>query len=91
MTNGHHQLVPHLLNGINGLNGDVYMNNDFDPSDLSLEGTSVDDDADLQRSLVFKKAEEVVVRVVDQLKESRDTCGAREGCASRLNSGVGEI
>ena len=83
ITNGHHSPNHHHHHHLyNGLNGDVYTNNDFDPSDLSLEGTSVDDDgvsatSDLQRSLVFKKAEEVVVRVVDQLKESLETCRGR--------------
>jgi len=71
-VNGHH--VP------NGHQPEVYTNSEFDEND-SLESLSVDDpehdnDALKQagRLIVFKKAEEVVATVVQNIKKSRSLC-----------------
>jgi hypothetical protein len=81
--NGHH------INGhTNGHAKDIYTNADFEQDDLSLEGTSVDGEPDTQdtqalkaagRMIVFKKAEEVVAQVAQQLRESQVLCLAGQG------------
>ena len=76
------------MNGFHHLNGDqeMYSNSEFDPEDSSLESTSVDDDADdndmlkqAGRLLVFKKAEEVISRVVSDIEESHELCKENHG------------
>ncbi len=89
----HHHQHQHYLNGHQG---DVYTNSDFDPEDSSLEGTSVDepesllspgDDNDALkqagRMLVFRKAEEVVSHVTRHLHDSRALCVAGGEAAHR--------
>ena len=64
----------------NGHHPDLYTNTEFGRDD-SLEGTSVDDpesDNDALKAagrlIVFKKAEEVVATVVQNIRESRSLC-----------------
>ena len=66
----------------NGHHPDLYTNTEFGRDD-SLEGTSVDDpesDNDALKAagrlIVFKKAEEVVATVVQNIRESRSLCTA---------------
>ena len=66
----------------NGHHPDLYTNTEFGRED-SLEGTSVDDpesDNDALKAagrlIVFKKAEEVVATVVQNIRESRTLCTA---------------
>ena len=66
----------------NGHHPDVYTNTEFGRDD-SLEGTSVDDpesDNDALKTagrlIVFKKAEEVVATVVQNIRESRALCSS---------------
>ena len=66
----------------NGHHPDLYTNTEFGRDD-SLEGTSVDDpesDNDALKAagrlIVFKKAEEVVATVVQNIRESRTLCTA---------------
>ena len=78
-TNGHSAAAT--------LEPELYSNSEFDPDDdeadeidcNSLEGTSVDDDVDIadgDHAEVFRKAEEVIERVVAHIDGSRDICKA---------------
>lgn len=60
---------------------ELYSNSEFDPEESSLEGTSVDDDEDQHdalsqagRILVFRRAEDMVQRIVTQVRASHDAC-----------------
>ena len=61
---------------------ELYSNSEFDPDDddeeidcNSLEGTSVDDEDDHgDHAEVFRKAEEVIERVVAHIDGSREIC-----------------
>jgi hypothetical protein len=79
LTNGHHN---HVVIS----EPEIYSNSEFDPDeDSSLEGTSVDDDdqsaaaANGDHIEVFRKAEEVVERVVAGIAESQQICKKESG------------
>ena len=74
---------------------ELYSNSEFDPDDdeeeeidcNSLEGTSVDDDIDANEgdhAEVFRKAEEVIERVVAHIDGSRDICKAESKSRYKL-------